>query len=150
VSKRNDVVGEVLKLLRAAATEHLSSLDDETEIVRGPEALLAGLDDLDLAEQKVWVEVADDEMEPATLARDGHSMAIYVLVAMRAADRQQDMPDVIDFGDEVERAVLADRSLGGEVQECHPVKFTPGWLEGEQDTLAIVHVGFLADFHTTN
>jgi len=89
-------------------------------------------------------------MDPATLARDGHSMAIYVLVAKRATDRVQDMPDVIDFGDEVERAVLADRSIGGEVQECHPVKFTPGWWESEQDTLAIVHIQFLVDFHTTN
>ncbi len=150
MSKRNDVMDEFLDLLRAAATEYLSSLDDETEIIRGPEALLATLDDLEITDRKVWAEVADDEMDPATFSKDGHSMAIYVLVAMRAATRKEDMPDVIDFGDEVERAILADRTLGGEVKECHPVKFTPGWIEGEQDTLAIVQIQFLVDFHTTD
>lgn len=155
MSKRNDIMDAFLNLLRAGSAEYLSSLDDETEIVRGPEALMAGLergglDTLDISERKLWAEVGDDDIDPASLAKDGHSMAIYVLVAMRATERTKDMPDIIDFGDEVERAIMSDRKLAGQVQECHPVKFTPGWWESEQDVLAIVQIQFEVDFHTTN
>jgi len=149
MSKRNDVVDEMVTLLQAATTEHLAGLDDEADISRGPVALGA-VDDLEMGEKKVWLEVAGDDMTPATLDRDGHSMAVYVLVAMRSYDREDDMPTCIDLADEVERAILSDRTLNGEVQEIHPMKFIPGYVTTDQDNFAIVQMQFIMDFHTTD
>ena len=151
MSKRNDVVDEVLDLLRSGSTAHLSGLDDESEIVRGPADIraLAGVE-FELHDKRVHVDLGEDLMAPATFAKDGHDMAFFVLCLMRGVDEAEGLKDVTDFGDECERAVLSDRTLGGEVHECHPRKFTPGFIKGSTDVIAFAQIEFICDFQTTD
>jgi len=151
VSKRNDIVDQVLAQLRAATTGHLAALDDEVEIVRGPADVraLEGIE-FHLQEAMVHVDLGEDVMAPATVSKDGHEMAFFVLCMMRGVDEAEGLEDVTDFGDECERAVLSDRTLGGEVHECHPVRFTPGFLKGDSDVIAFAQVEFTCDFQTTD
>jgi hypothetical protein len=148
MSKRNDVADAVVDLLRAGVGKYLSACNDESEISRGP-ADLRFLEDLDITELRVLVDLGEDDVAPATLSREGHEMIVYVLVVMRATDVREAMRDAAEFGREVEACIYADRTLGGQVDESHVRKFTPGYVAGDTDTLAFVQIELACQFQTT-
>lgn len=147
--KRNAVADQVVAILRSANTTYLSQLADESEITRGP-ADVRLLENINIKEQRVLVDVGADDMEPVTISgKIGHYMVVFVLVVRRGSDRLKAMEKVIELATEVEDAVLADRTLDGEVHECHNQKLLPGYYATETDFLAGAQLELRCDFQTT-
>lgn len=151
MSKRNDVANALLSAIRAQDGDRLGDLDNESEITRGPaDPDIAGDMDLYLKHRRVLVDIETDEMVPVTFTKEGHEMVVGVLVLERQTKPDTSIENVVDLAHEVERAIYADRTLGGEVFDTYGRSLVTGYLAGDTDFLTFARLEVVCKYQSTN
>ena len=72
-------------------------------------------------------------IDPLSMQRLNVSVVFSVILVIREYEPKDWLEDVIKPMGDVVDAILADRTLGNNAQDCYPIGFAPGELKFEKD-----------------